>query len=601
MKTKPILAIVLGVAFLMGGALQAGAERFSVNLYAPGRANQGPDTEWNRESWLDTVRVNGKAAGVLETSVWDDINVGAMGAGAMAAINGSEGSTATLRIDRKRNQSPYNWTALRDGTTDPANNPVYMANGNASLLDAKLVGTERDDLVGGITVSGLNMPSYDVIIYLAMNHAQFGGGDNAGRGFISFNGADFMEWKVPAGQPPTTLTEVVSSGDTGNYIVYRDVAGPSFSVEFYGHDMNHGGIAGFQIVSKTTETLILFGDHAPEGRGAGHWAWLPLPLALGAIGLGIGRRGRGLGLVLLAALLAAGAAAQGPPSPPPAPPFNPPPEEGVPQLETDRLPEGAGEILLDPASASAIAALVANIGQLAGLDLEGLDLEPADLLPLVARSLFIRTPGGGSVVLDAGGIRALRVSAPLFSFVGEDGEPVGEIADWTEALEQVDWSQVTNLPPRQSLEASQIPEGIVQPEHLDFTPDAAAGAEGAVQYNADGRLAGRPDLFVHPETGRLAARTEEGHILRAYGDAEAQEDRLIYTVRRLGPTAEVVLLARGEPTVTLRGDGNAQVTGHLEVGRLSASRITVGGEEFLGVVEYVPEAGDLSMGAFTQR
>ncbi len=249
MKRKPMLSMVLGMALLMGATLQAGAELFSANLWSPGKS-----PEWNPESWRDTIRVNAKTAGIWETSAWSDLNVAGIAAGGSATISGSEGSTATFKIVQKRNQSPYNWDKLRDGTTDPAINPVYMANGNASLLDAKLVGTEVSSgstvdptYNAVIEVSGLNMASYEVVIYLSMNAAQFGSGGNAGRGFINFNDTGLTEWKVPSGQPPTTLTQVVDSGDTGNYILYSGVTGPSFTVRAYGHGFNHGGIAGFQI------------------------------------------------------------------------------------------------------------------------------------------------------------------------------------------------------------------------------------------------------------------------------------------------------------------------------------------------------------------
>ena len=98
---------------------------------------------------------------------------------------------------------------------------------------------------------------HDVIIYLSMNSAQFGGGGNAGRGFISFNGGDTTEWFIPSGQPPTTFTEIVNSGDTGNYIMYKGVTGSSFSAEFYGHDFNHGGIAGIQIIPEPGTVTVL--------------------------------------------------------------------------------------------------------------------------------------------------------------------------------------------------------------------------------------------------------------------------------------------------------------------------------------------------------
>ncbi len=263
MKSK--LKKIIALAVLLSGGSVGAQELFSVNLWSPGRNFAD---EWQQESWRDTVRVNGKEAGVWPTTVWDDLNVGGIGVGSSATINGSDSSTATFTIIEKRNQSPYNWTTLRDGSTDPDDDPAYMADGNASLLDAKLIGTEFDGASGPvdpsfnsiIEVSGLEMPVYDVVIYLSMNSGQFGGGGNAGLGYIDFNDTGLTSWRVPAGQPPTTLTEIEEDGGTGNYIRYNNVTGPSFTAHVYGHGFNHGGIAGFQILEVETDV----GDMDPD-------------------------------------------------------------------------------------------------------------------------------------------------------------------------------------------------------------------------------------------------------------------------------------------------------------------------------------------------
>ncbi len=248
------LIVLLTMMCVACGLLQAEpATLFSVNLWSPGR-NEAD--EWQQESWRDTVRMAGKTAGYWETDFWQDLNVSVIGEGSSASITNTAGGSATFTIITKRNQSPYNWTTLRDGTTatDPYDDPAYMADGTATLLDAKLVGTEVStgsnvdtNFNSYVEISGLEMEQYHVVVYLSMNQAQFGGGGNAGRGYINFNETGLTEWSIPSGPPPTNLTQIVEDGGAGNFILYEDVSGPSFRVRTYGHGFNHGGIAGFQI------------------------------------------------------------------------------------------------------------------------------------------------------------------------------------------------------------------------------------------------------------------------------------------------------------------------------------------------------------------
>jgi hypothetical protein len=264
---KKQIIIPIAIASLLLAATAGAQELFSVNLWGPGRANQAGDTEYKRADWLRTLRLeDGQTSGVWQTSQWTNLNVATIAVNGTATITGSESSPATFKILNKRNQSAYRWTVLRDGTTDPTINAAYMTDGVATLIDGKVVGTEINgagdtfptpSVNAVIEVSGLTLPVYDVIFYFTMNYDQFGSGADAGKGYIDFNNTGLKEWKLPVGDNPTrllptTFTEIINSGDTGNYIHYKNVTGSSFTARVYGKGFNHGGIAGFQILEVDT-------------------------------------------------------------------------------------------------------------------------------------------------------------------------------------------------------------------------------------------------------------------------------------------------------------------------------------------------------------
>jgi hypothetical protein len=151
---------------------------------------------------------------------------------------------------------------------------------------------------------------------------------------------------------------------------------------------------------------------------------------------------------------------------------------------------------------------------------------------------------------------------------------------------------VTNLPP---VGSEQLQAGSVRAEHLGFDPDAAAGEEGAVQYNAGGQLSGHPDHFIHAQSGRPAIRVQNDDLIRAYRtDDSIEDDNLIFRVQReLGSTAAITLIRNGEETVRISGQGDVVVKGTLQAAGLSIDG-TAGRATWM-----IPESGDLSMGAFT--
>jgi hypothetical protein len=261
-------------------------------------------------------------------------------------------------------------------------------------------------------------------------------------------------------------------------------------------------------------------------------------------------------------------------------------------LETDQLPAGAPGKLLDAQQASQVTRLAINIGQLAGLDLSGLPLASmADLMPLVVQSLTVKDDAGTVVVLDENGVQAARIQSGEIALGLDAG--AAAVTNWTDVLRHVNWAAVTNLPP---VGSEQLQAGSVRAEHLGFDPDAAAGEEGAVQYNAGGQLSGHPDHFIHAQSGRPAIRVQNDDLIRAYRtDDSTEPENLIFSLRREKGSADIVLLKNGQETVRISGEGNVVVTGDLQ-----ASRLTVSGE--MSVSQWlVPEAGDLSMGPFVTQ
>lgn len=250
MRTNPKTSIAL--ASLLLAAAAGAQELYSVNLWSIGKPSASiwvsPDPNYPTNQATLTIEP-GETAGVWPTDVWDNIAVNTI---STATINGSEGGTATLKVLQKRNQGPYNWTTLRDGSSAvTVDNQASMNDGNATLLDGHLNGTETDGGSAPLTpnrniiieVSGLTLPVYDVIIYFGINSAQA----FSRNGFINFNGGGVTTFTLPAGQPGATLDEIESGGATGNYIKYSNIAGASFTATIYGDDFTHLGPAGIQI------------------------------------------------------------------------------------------------------------------------------------------------------------------------------------------------------------------------------------------------------------------------------------------------------------------------------------------------------------------
>ena len=250
MRTTVTTVLVLA---LFAGA--ANAAMFSTNFYAYGK---GGATYWDQESWRETVRVDATdadpSAGVWETTAWENRE------GSSGTLTSDDGDTATFTLNNYRNGSPHFWTSTRDTSND-------VDSGNASMLDAKLNGTEYDAANGtGIafpgrivdfTVSSIPYDMYDVIVYLAVNDGQ----KYSGLGTIRANeqipadptdqtgGMSFTMLETLNGakyEPDGTLDRITEDGDSGNYVLYQNLTG-DFHAQIWGDDFTHLGLAGLQI------------------------------------------------------------------------------------------------------------------------------------------------------------------------------------------------------------------------------------------------------------------------------------------------------------------------------------------------------------------
>lgn len=119
----------------------------------------------------------------------------------------------------------------------------------------------------------------------------------------------------------------------------------------------------------------------------------------------------------------------------------------------------------------------------------------------------------------------------------------------------------------------------------------AAGNDGDLQFNSAGRLAASNNIFVHEGTGRLVLRSVDGNLLHVYREGVVDDGNLVFVLRDSGDTVELVMRRDGEDTLRLGGDGSITAE-NLNVGSLS-----VGSGPSSGW--FIPEAGDLSMGEFT--
>ncbi|MCK4784517.1 MAG: hypothetical protein KAV87_12250, partial [Desulfobacteraceae bacterium] len=229
-KTVLTLAVVAMAILGLTAASQGAEDVFSVNFYALNGVPAGQEENVTLEP--------GQSAGFDDwlTTGWENIlmpwNPGSPSD--PVSITSVEGATATFTLTDVRNGGASQTTA--------GVRTVPVGDGNGDLLDGAGWGTldpAWPERTFDMTVSDIPYDFYDVILYTALHPGA--GGD--GTGVITFNGAttDFTAVIFDG-----TFTEIVNSGDTGNYIVYKNVSGSSFTVKTWGNGANHVGVCGFQ-------------------------------------------------------------------------------------------------------------------------------------------------------------------------------------------------------------------------------------------------------------------------------------------------------------------------------------------------------------------
>ena len=138
---------------------------------------------------------------------------------------------------------------MRNGWVYKDTRTTLLGDGNGNMMDGHVNSTLLAD--GGsnkfdMEMTGIPFAVYDVIFYLGANQDQFGDG----MGVIKFKGGADRPFKLKPGRFDGTFTEMVDATTEGNYIVFRNVTGSSFTAQTWGlgpNDFNHVGPFGFQI------------------------------------------------------------------------------------------------------------------------------------------------------------------------------------------------------------------------------------------------------------------------------------------------------------------------------------------------------------------
>ena len=230
--------VLLGVLTTFSAPLTAAENPFldaiSVNFYYY-------PWPWTTDAQKETITLEpGQSAGVGTWLTEDWINYQVPWAPSSPqdpfTIANSKGSQATLNFITCRNGGAFLWDDART---------FLPGDGNVDMMDGHINSTVDGNEHFEMTITDIPYDTYDVIIYMSGNDAQFGDG----KGKISFNGGpeqDFTLLKLNADESTFNFTEIVDATTPGNYIVYEDVTGSSFTVWTQGNGFNHLGPAGIQ-------------------------------------------------------------------------------------------------------------------------------------------------------------------------------------------------------------------------------------------------------------------------------------------------------------------------------------------------------------------
>jgi hypothetical protein len=208
------------------------ANTFSVNFYfSPG--------DFTPEQTANILVPPSVPAGMGDwfTSGWLNFEV-PFGVGTLppVTVTSNQGATATFNFNDARNGWVY------DGART-----TFLGDGNYNMMDGHVNSTlEGEGHKFDMEMTGIPFATYDVIFYMGANLPQFGDGT----GVIKFNGGAERAFKLKPGAFDGTFTEMVDATTEGNYIVFTNVTGSSFTTQTWGlgpNDFNHVGPFGFQI------------------------------------------------------------------------------------------------------------------------------------------------------------------------------------------------------------------------------------------------------------------------------------------------------------------------------------------------------------------
>ncbi len=226
---------------------------FSVNFYV------GPDWPYGGLS-TDEQKANVKVAPGMPAGMsgwyapgWLNYLV-PWGGGLQAPVTltSTKEATATFTLKYFRNGWTYNGPRS-----------TLLGDGNGNMMDAHINSTLDGPYLFDMEVTEIPFPVYDVIFYLGANAAQFGDGT----GVIVFNGGAERAFTIKQGAFDGTFTEMVDATTQGNYIIFKDVTGPSFTTQTWGTGgphwpegpagFNHVGPCGFQIRDATPKGSVI--------------------------------------------------------------------------------------------------------------------------------------------------------------------------------------------------------------------------------------------------------------------------------------------------------------------------------------------------------
>ena len=213
----------------------------SLNFYAYG----GLNTEDRHKVTLEAEETAG--FGGWRTAGWENYAVpwGLSSPRSPVSISSGEGSTASLVLNDVRNGTPYN---------NPNPHVLLPGDGNGDLMDGHCNGTEDpydDSAKFDMEVSSIPFGTYDVIVYVGANRAQFGDGT----GKYVFNGGPEQDFKLTSGEF-MSFAEITDGTTPGNYLLFENVTGSSFTLRMWGNGFNHIGPTGFQIASAGTTSDV---------------------------------------------------------------------------------------------------------------------------------------------------------------------------------------------------------------------------------------------------------------------------------------------------------------------------------------------------------